>query len=324
MTRKQLLLGGLFGLVLLCGGRSLWLANRTVPVEVAHAARLAPLPAGAPAVEPSAWLASFFPPPASTATGCDTCHAEAATAWAASPHAAAVSCADCHVRGEEVFGPGRRASSDPVPPEQATPSGGHGPSIAQADLRSPTFCAPCHDAAGEPSGGEGKPLSEITAEWQRTPAAQRGESCQSCHMPGGAHSFRGTNDLAFLQGAFTARAKFISDGQQMVGKLTVTATDAVGHRLPSGTGQELRLSIVQLDHARLILEGSDREGVVGRRLDPTGATELFDTRLLPGETHEMPYIHTLEADCAVVRARVELVKGDSAVVVWEDQVLIPG
>jgi hypothetical protein len=38
----------------------------------------------------------------------------------------------------------------------------------------------------------------------------------------------------------------------------------------------------------------------------------------------MPYIHTLEADCAVVRARVELVKGDSAVVVWEDEVLIPG
>lgn len=322
MTRKHLAIVVILGAAVLCGGRSIWRANHPDPVESAHAAALPPLPAGAPSAEPSAWLAAFFPAPEGPAGAgdCATCHASEAAAWAASAHATTVSCAGCHVRDGAVHGPG-------AAPAEPAPAGGHAPSTPHAEFRSAAFCAPCHDGGGAMTGGEGKPRSELTAEWQRTPAALRGDTCQSCHMPDGAHTWRGFGDVELVRGAFTARAKFISDGQQMVGKLTVTATEAVGHRLPSGIGPELRLTIDQLDHAGLILEGTHREGVLGRRLDPTGTTEVFDTRLLPGEAHELPYIATLDAECAVVRSRVSAVVDPShpdGEVVWEDKVLIPG
>ncbi len=337
MTRKHLAIVVILGAAVLCGGRSIWRANHPDPVEAAHAAALPPLPAGAPSAEPSAWLASFFPAPEGPAGAghCATCHAAEAAAWAASAHATTVSCAGCHVREGSFHGPGAAPAEpapagDPAPmPAASAPAspGGHAPSTPHAEFRSAAFCASCHDDGGAVTGGEGKPRSELTAEWQRTPAALRGDTCQSCHMPDGAHTWRGFGHVELVRGAFTARAKFISDGQQMVGKLTVTATEAVGHRLPSGISRELRLTIDQLDHAGLILEGTHREGVLGRRLDPTGTTELFDTRLLPGEAHELPYIAALEAECAVVRSRVSAVVDPShpdGEVVWEDKVLIPG
>ena len=319
MTRRQLGAAVLLSLVALCAGRCAWRASHPDPVESAHAAALGELPASTQA-PPDPWLASFFPAPAAGADGaaCAECHVAEAAALATSAHAGAANCQTCHVREGVVF------AATPAPSATPLPEAPHAVT-RQPALSSSAFCAPCHDDATPIEGAAGKPLHETFAEWQRTPAAARGDTCQSCHIPAGDHAWRGLNDKTFTTSAFTARAKFISDGARMVGKLTVTAAEGVGHRLPTAAGPEFVLSVDQLDDAGLILEGTHREGVIGRRLDEAGTVELFDTRLLPGEAHELRYEAPLHEDCGVVRARVEVRANAVAAertLVWEERVVI--
>jgi hypothetical protein len=152
----------------------------------------------------------------------------------------------------------------------------------------------------------GKKLQETSEEWRRTPAAAAGKTCQTCHMPDRAHTWKGIHDAEFVKTAFTADARFITDGGLLVGRLRVTATEGVGHRLPTYTTAELWLTIDQLDHDGLILEGTHREAVIGRRLSPDNRAELFDTRLLPGETKDLLYQVELDPDCTSLDAKVEV------------------
>jgi hypothetical protein len=302
MTRKQTALAGLVLLAALCAGRAGWRTAHPPPVETAHAAALATLPAGVPITAPTPWLTDFFPAPTATPS-CEGCHEVERAAWARSAHARAtpaVDCVTCHERAGVVHGPGATASTATA----AAPT--HVSSEVHEEFGAVSFCAACHDDARAVQLADGKPRAETTAEWSHTPAARRGETCQTCHMPGGFHTWAGARDPALVQSAFTARAKFISNGDLMVGKLAVTATDAVGHRLPTGATAELALVVDQLDAAGLIIEGTHREGIVGRRLDGAEPTETFDTRLLPGESHELRYEATLHEDCRTLRARVEV------------------
>ncbi|MGI9413669.1 MAG: multiheme c-type cytochrome [Hyphomicrobiales bacterium] len=54
----------------------------------------------------------------------------------------------------------------------------HGKAKKFAALTTPHFCGSCHDV-NLPNGFR---LEEAFAEWQRSPAAKRGETCQDCHM----------------------------------------------------------------------------------------------------------------------------------------------
>jgi len=62
---------------------------------------------------------------------------------------------------------------DPVSDEfQAHPAGG------QPYLKTSAFCGSCHDVTSP----QGVRLEEAFSEWQNSPAARRGQTCQSCHM----------------------------------------------------------------------------------------------------------------------------------------------
>lgn len=322
-----------------------------------------------------------------SASSCKTCHADQVAAWAGSRHALAmgpgvtgqdlahtpggdacgtchaplaeqatdaalaaegVTCAGCHVRAWARTGPQIEGAG--VLCVNGRP---HGCFEARTEYTDPAFCMSCHDFSATASAPFGKRLQETTEEWRRTPAAAAGQTCQTCHMPGGAHSWQGIHDADLVKSAFTAKVKFITDGGLIVGKLTVTATDAVGHRLPTYTTPELWLTVDQLDHEGLILPGTRREGVIGRRMSPDNTVELFDTRLLPGEAKVLFYEANLEEDCTSLHARVEVRpdaayelrytgwidegKGDlpaltvaleaakaSRYVVWQERVVLPG
>ncbi len=236
---------------------------------------------------------------------CGTCHAPLAE-QAADPALAAegVNCAGCHVRAWARSGP---PSDGPVL-EGVAPHGGF---EARTEFTDPAFCSTCHDFSAKAQAPSGKRLQETTEEWRRTPAAAAGQTCQSCHMPKGDHSFKGIHDAELVRSAFTAAVRFMTDGGRIVGKLTVTATEGVGHRLPTYTTPELWLTIVQLDASGLILPGSQRESVIGRRMNADNTVELFDTRLMPGEAWLLMYNAELDPDCTALLAKVE-VRPDAA------------
>ena len=197
---------------------------------------------------------------------------------------------------------------------------GHAPGLAGVPVLvpetvNPALCSGCEADHGE-LDSFGKREVETVAEWHRTPAAAAGNDCASCH-PAGV-GVKTLDDVSFLSSAFHASAKFISDGEKLVGKLDFTATE-VGQRLPTRPGPELWLEIAQLDRAGLELEGTVRQGVVGRRMS-SGGSELFDTRLFPGEKRTLAYDARLDADASAVVARVRISKdGAAKTAVWEQR-----
>lgn len=336
-------------------------------------------PQGAP---PSDWS----PAEASlSAESCATCHATEAAAWARSRHAAAmgpgvtgqdlartaggdacgtchaplaeqasdtklategINCAGCHVRAWMRSGP-------PATETLCLDGRPHGCFEPRTEYADPAFCTSCHDFSRAASAPAGKRLQETTEEWRRTPAAAAGQTCQSCHMPVGEHRWKGIHDADLVKSAFTAKVKFMTDGGLIVGKLTVQATEAVGHRLPTYTTPELWLTIDQLDHEGLVLPGTHREGVIGRRMNADNSEEVFDTRLFPGESKTLRYEAQLDDDCTSLMARIEVRpdaayelryagwieegKGDAAqlkaaldaakaarYVAWQERVVLPG
>ncbi|GDX83043.1 hypothetical protein LBMAG42_48540 [Deltaproteobacteria bacterium] len=241
-----------------------------------------------------------------TVAACGSCHAPLAEQATDSALASeGVTCAACHVRAGTYNGP--PAAVGTVPAETPT----HADLQSRPEYTDPAFCTSCHDFSASAAAPAGKRLQETTEEWRRTPAAAAGQSCQTCHMPGGEHSWKGIHDPELVKSAFTAKVKFMTDGGLIVGKLTVTASEAVGHRLPTYTTPELWLTIDQLDHDGLVLPGTHREGVIGRRMSADNTEEQFDTRLFPGESKILVYEAQLEEDCTSLIARVE-VRPDAA------------
>ncbi|MDA7951701.1 MAG: hypothetical protein MPJ24_09465, partial [Pirellulaceae bacterium] len=99
-----------------------------------------------------------------------------------------VTCVVCHRRKEKRYkasgrisiAPGQVLDSCIYGPFEDTVSqelGAH-PTEGHSYLKSSQFCAECHDVTN-PAGVR---LEEAFSEWQNSPAAQQGQTCQGCHM----------------------------------------------------------------------------------------------------------------------------------------------
>ncbi|MBL8600939.1 MAG: hypothetical protein JNK72_03350 [Myxococcales bacterium] len=168
---------------------------------------------------------------------CRHCHAPLAEGPAPSREEAdeGVSCAVCHVRSGAVLG--ARARADTPHP------------VLAAGLGASTYCAGCHqfNFPGDTGGAEApyatdEPMQDTFAEWQMSASGQRGESCQSCHMPWvegpngrrhRSHRFVGGADPALVRQAVSVR---------LVPGRTADAVEAavslvpgrLGHAFPTG------------------------------------------------------------------------------------------
>ncbi len=229
---------------------------------------------------------------------CERCHAPLAEqAGNDELGAEGLTCAGCHVREHVRYGPPK----DTAPIEGAP----HHGFVARDEFRSAAFCVSCHDFRPTSSPVEGKLIQETTEEWRRTQAAADGKTCQACHMPGGRHLWKGIHDPDMVKQAFDADARFISDGLRLVGKLVVTATGA-GHRFPTYVTPEVWLRVDQVDADGLAIEGTRVEAVIGRRVNIPERSELFDTRLLPGESKTLLYDDALHPESRAIVAKVEV------------------
>lgn len=186
-----------------------------------------------------------------------------------------VSCAACHVRAGVVYGP--------LSPAAGGVGAAPHPSSPDPFFEEPAFCAACHQLDGG-YGFSGRPLMNTYREWEQSGYAEKGVTCQRCHMPGRRHLFRGIHDPATVRGGVSTKAG--RDGRGVVLRVENTG---VGHYFPTYSTPLVVIRGFQADSSGRELEGSLQESYIGRRVSLDLSEELFDTRLAPGTAFEFVY-----------------------------------
>ena len=210
-------------------------------------------------------------------------------------------CAGCHRRGHRTFGPPRRADAGP----QADPLPHGGFEIRDEYLES-RFCAECHQFFDDP-GVNGKPLENTFREWERSPQALAGRQCQDCHMPDRAHLWQGIHDPEMVRQAVEVEFFPSAPDAAVLRATLVLANRDVGHAFPTYVTPRVFLEVVQVAGDGQELEETRVVGTIGREVDLARLVEIFDTRVLPGESVRLEY-EVARADTArelVARVRVD-------------------
>ena len=167
-------------------------------------------------------------------------------------------CAGCHVREHDRFGPPRRAEAPPL--AEPAPHGGF---EVRAEFQRSEFCAPCHQFFDD-AGVNGKPLENTYLEWRASPQASQGLTCQSCHMPDRAHTWRGIHDAELVREAVDV--DLLLDGVRSAGAevrgALVVANRGVGHAFPTYVTPRVFLEVWQVDASDRELEGTRAEATI--------------------------------------------------------------
>lgn len=262
-------------------------------------------------------------------TKCNRCHAplneqqlrvKVGEEWVDNPHyvperrGEGLTCAGCHVRSHVRHGPPSEREGLEADDSGRVGVGPHGGFVVHDEFQSSSFCESCHDflSKSPEEALEGKRLQETTAEWRRTPQAAEGQTCQTCHMPDGRHTFKGVHDPDFVRAGVAVEAAVDAPGSWLApveAHLTVTNTGAA-HRMPTYTTPEIKVFIEQVDESGEVIDGSRHVGSIARRVTPNLKKELWDTRLLPGESYTLTYGQRRRLGAAALVARVE---------VWPDE-----
>jgi len=184
-----------------------------------------------------------------------------------------VSCAVCHVRSGNRFGPPRKGSKQLGHINTET----HGGFTAVKQFEQSGFCAECHQFP-QSYAINGKPLENTVFEWQQSRFAQAGKQCQGCHMPDRKHEFKGIHDKTFTrQGLMIDVSK--SHG---LAQLKIISTN-IGHAFPTYVTPKILIQAQALDKKDKALKTWQWE-IVREVFYGDGWQEKQDTRLKPDES----------------------------------------
>lgn len=186
---------------------------------------------------------------------------------------AGVSCASCHVRGWQRFGPPRRDSS--ATGWQKGPA--HGGFYATKDFEQSQFCAACHQFP-QSAAVNGKPLENTVEEWRASPFAKQGVQCQGCHMPDRRHEFRGIHDSEMTRKGLSIDVRRAGKSAEMEIK-----SIWIGHAFPTYVTPRVIVEAEAVDEGDESLQ-LWRWDIVREVSAAGGWHEIRDTRLLPGES----------------------------------------
>jgi hypothetical protein len=207
-------------------------------------------------------------------------------------------CAGCHVRAHRRLGPPRREGLPPLAGPQP-----HGGFEERPEWQEARFCAPCHQFFDD-AGVAGKPLENTFTEWRESPQAAAGRSCQSCHMPDRAHLWRGIHDPDMVRAAVEVELLPAKSAPEEVRATLVVTNRDVGHAFPSYVTPRVWMEAWQADSDAREIDGTRMKAVIGREVDFSTWQEVFDTRLLPGESATLAYAGPRQPAARLLVARV--------------------
>jgi len=186
---------------------------------------------------------------------------------------AGVTCAVCHVRQGQRFGPPRKGSD--VVGHLAGDA--HGGFIATKDFEKSQLCASCHQFP-QSSAFNGKPLENTVFEWQQSRFSRQGVQCQTCHMPDRKHEFKGIHDMNMVRGGL----EFKLERKGELATLTMTSIH-IGHAFPTYVTPKIWVKAEALDAEGDVLQHW-KWAIVREIAYDNGWMETQDTRLMPGES----------------------------------------
>ncbi|MGH7310150.1 MAG: multiheme c-type cytochrome [Candidatus Rokuibacteriota bacterium] len=216
-----------------------------------------------------------------------------------------LTCAGCHVRGHQRFGPPGRDGTleSPVPRAQLP----HAGVTRTAAFLVSDFCRSCHQFDSSGLALNGKLLENTYEEWKASRFAREGVHCQDCHMPDRRHLWRGIHDRDQVSSGLTitaeADAGAYRPGETATVTLRVTST-RVGHAFPTYVTPRVVLAIELIDPRGQVVPGSRVEAVIGREVSLDLTRELSDTRLHPGESRSLVFRGRLDRPGLRARAGV--------------------
>jgi hypothetical protein len=153
-----------------------------------------------------------------------------------------ISCVSCHAASRAHL-----ASPRTIP---ATREEHRGPSASRA------LCGGCHQfdfvvdrGAHRPLWRSPTPMQDTVREWERASRHLRattgeGRDCVQCHMPSGSHATRGVELRGFVQRAVAVSVRACRVGAAWRVRATISASDEVGHAVPTGDlHRQLRLVV---------------------------------------------------------------------------------
>lgn len=221
-----------------------------------------------------------------------------------------ITCAACHVRRHQRFGPpkGEGGSAASYPPGMPN----HGGVQRTPHFEKAEFCKDCHQFDPEYSIlVNGKPLQDTYREWRQSEWGKAGAACQECHMPNRRHLWKGIHDPESVKGALRIEAQLkpssFAPGNSL--ELDVEVTNAaVGHKFPTYITPKVFVRAALLDGAEKMLPGTRQEGIIGwdARFEAGKWKEYFDTRIPPAGKLRQTFRWSRSGQATKVRAWVEV------------------
>ena len=196
-----------------------------------------------------------------------------------------LTCAACHVRNWVRYGPPEHEHEEEAEAHEVT---------LVSNYEKAEFCANCHQEGSPIPGLElAVPFINTYNQWKDSPYSKKGVTCQTCHMPGGDHTWRGGHDSDMVRSAVSVSVTTDKESYSAgdTGSATVRITNiGAGHKFPAGgSGGNARMviltsSIVDQDDRTL----TSKQDVIMRVMkEPPPFTNMFiessDSRIDPGE-----------------------------------------
>jgi hypothetical protein len=201
-----------------------------------------------------------------------------------------LTCAACHVRNNQRYGPPRLDGSleSTKPPDQLS----HGGATRTPAFERAEFCMGCHQFQPDGNALNGKLLENTYNEWKNGPYAAQGIQCQQCHMPDRRHLWRGIHDPDMVKEGVTIDLQLSQATYKVGEKLEATLTltnSGVGHYFPTYVTPKVVLRIQLLDPNGQVITESVKEEIVGRQVTLDLDREIADTRIPPKGMHVFRY-----------------------------------
>ena len=221
-----------------------------------------------------------------------------------------ITCAACHVRQHQRFGPPR--AEDTAATNYPATMANHGGVQRTPYFERAEFCKGCHQFDPETSVlVNGKPLQDTYREWKNSIWGQGEASCQECHMPNRRHLWKGIHDAEWVRGGVTMEAKLSRPPAQPHDSIELVIelkNGAVGHKFPTYATPKVFVKAALLDGRGRMISTTRKEEIIGwdARFENGEWRERFDTRILPGETSHHSFRWKLPPEARKIRAWVEI------------------